>query len=268
MNVLLPDSAKYVLFSDDKKLLHHERDITWSFSFRLNGYVPDSDNLNEYLLSEENQIIETESGSPILLDITSNQFGFCTFLTNNPKIVYLTNEIGNLITDEFGMPIILDFAEHVSSTPTISSSLIGHYMGFFQSLSTLNGDVAIAYDTTGSFALSSTFFPKGVSYNDRKPNSLIIRDVTGVIFNETVDIDLNEENILRFRYINKSEIAVDHKSDYGFYKEIVRIPIKTYFRDDDLTYPSFFYTSPVSSNIDSNLIFYMKNFHVQGNLSI
>jgi hypothetical protein len=132
----------------------------------------------------------------------------------------------------------------------------------------VSGGIAISFDSTGLFALSSEDL-QGVGIDDVKKNSLIIRDTSGVIFNETVDslllsMQSDNETTLRFRYINKIEISVDLKIN-NLYSTIARVPINTNFDSDDRIYPYFFYTSPVSSSESSDVTFYMKNFHVQGN---
>jgi hypothetical protein len=214
MSVLLPNDAKYVLFCDNKQDFHHEWDFNWSFTFRLDG-------VNEPLTTEEGEIILTENGDPILFVDPNEQYAFCTFL---------------------------------SKQPTLSSALMGHYMGFFDNDENLNGEVAIAFDSTGLFA------SPGV------PDRIIIRDVTGVIYNESLssNIKFDDEQTLRFRYINKNEIAIDIKRG-SFFDNIVRVSITTSLSGDDKIYPYFFYTTPVSSNTPTNVEFYLKNFHVQGN---
>jgi hypothetical protein len=163
------------------------------------------------------------------------------------------------------------FCTFLTKTPNISSFLLGHYMGFFKNLSSINGEIAIAIDRTGLFALSSNNYPYGVSKNNVKLNSLIIRDATGVIYNQTLSsfpIQTDTEITLRFRYVNKSEIVVEYKSEFDSYSEIVRMPITTSLSNNDKLYPAFFYTTPVSSLTTSiSSTFYLKNFHIQGNVN-
>lgn len=233
MSVLLPIDAKYAFFIDNKQAFHHEWNVNWSFTFKLD----DPKNIIIYLTDEYDNNILTESGEPIALDLPSGEYGFCTFLTK---------------------------------TPTISSFMLGHYMGFFKNLSAVNGEVAIAFDTTGLFALSSTNYPYGVTKNDVKTNSLIIRDRTGVVYNEslpTFQLASNTERTFRFRYVNKNEVVVEYKEGSGFYIELVRTSINTNLSGDDKLYPAFFYSSPLSSLESSTSTLYMKNFHVQGNIN-
>jgi hypothetical protein len=168
------------------------------------------------------------------------------------------------------------FCTFLTKTPNISSFLLGHYMGFFKNLSSINGEVAIAFDSTGLFALSSNNYPYGVPKNNVKPNSLIIRDVTGVIYNETLSsfpiktypIETDTEITLRFRYVNKSQIVVEYRTESDSYSEIIRMPITTNLSNNDKLYPTFFYTTPISSPVEStDVTFYLKNFHVQGNVN-
>jgi len=217
MSVLLPNDAKYVLFSDSKQDFHHEWDFTWSFTFRL-------DDTSEPLTTEEGDVILTEEGDPILFTDPNEQYAFCTFL---------------------------------SKQPTLSSALMGHYMGFFDNDENLNGEVAIAFDSTGLFAFPDTSIP----------NRIIVRDSTGVVYNEALDLNLflgGDEKTLRFRYINKNEIAVDMKKG-KFFNNVLRVPITTTLENADKIYPYFFYTCPVSSTEIADTTFYLKNFHVQGN---
>ncbi len=219
MSVLLPNDAKYVLFSDSKQDFHHEWDFTWSFTFKLDGTISN-------LMTENDDVILTETEEPIVVTDPNKQYAFCTFLSKNP---------------------------------TLSSALLGHYMGFFDTDENLNGEIAIAFDSTGLFA-----FP-----NNSQSNRIIIRDTTGVVYNETLIPFIEGEQTLRFRYINKNELAVDIKR-MDFFDNIIRIPITTTLTNNDKIYPYFFYTSPVSSSDSNSLMdtkLYMKNFHIQGNTS-
>jgi len=212
--------------------LNHEWDIAWSFNYRIDNSIP--------LLTEDNDILVTENYIPIISQFsnydTQSQKGFCTFL---------------------------------SKSPNISSFKLGHYMGFFDKDNNLNGSVAIAFDSSGLFALSSIDHPNGVGINDIIPNSLIIRDSTGVIYNQQLPFDIgdNTERIIRFRYINKKEISIDHKTDNNLYETLIRIPINIGSNNNSF-YPTFFYTSPISSANSSDSTLYLKNFHVQGNTQI
>lgn len=233
MSVLLPNSAKYAFFIDSKQPFHHEWDVNWSFTFKL----LDPSIQEIYLTDESNNIISTENNDSIILDISPEEYGFCTFLTKSP---------------------------------TISSFLLGHYMGFFKNLSALNGEVAIAFDKTGLFALSSTTYPLGISRDNLKSNALIIRDSTGVVYNESLDdfpLPNTEDKTLRFRFINKNEICVEHRTKSNIFKEFARVSVNTTLSGNDKLYPAFFYTSPVSSSATPNSSFFLKNFHVQGNIS-
>ena len=136
-DVFLPLSAKYHGFVDSKTGYNSHWDITWSFTYALTG----------------------------------TEHAFCTFLTTNPELEggipgqylgylginqYLLDENGSVITDEFGDNILIEGYGSLSSYNT-------------------SGILAIAFDSTGYFALSSAE-NSGVSVGDRTINSLIVRD--------------------------------------------------------------------------------------------
>jgi hypothetical protein len=214
MNILLPPDAKYALFCDNKYAFDSEYDFTWSISFKLEN--PSND-----------------------------QYGFCTFLSNQS---------------------------------TLSSFLMGQYMGFadnpsnhtiIEGYEALNGRLAIAFDSTGLFALSGGQFFDGVLPNNITPNSIIIRDTSGVIYNQQNNylfekINSGDDVTLRFRYINRNVVAIDIKNSNSFFENLVRVEIDTKFNNYSSIYPYFFYTSPVSSSQSTDSSFYLKNFHVQG----
>jgi hypothetical protein len=190
------------------------------------------------LLTENDLIILAEDGESIKINDPLDQYGFSTFLSKNPDI---------------------------------TSAKYGHYMGFFDNSDNLTGEVCIAIDTTGLFALSSSSHPNGVGNTSKIPYSLIVRDITGVIFNEPLskfarilNVESMNDTTLRFRYVNNNEIVIDVKKNEIF-TNVARVPVTTSFENGDKIYPYFFYTCPVSSDQTPDVTFYMNNFHVQGN---
>jgi len=174
-----------------------------------------------------------------------------------------------LISEKGSNPPKHRISTFLSKKIDIDSAIINPHLGFFDDSGELNGGVGIAIDSTGMYALSTNQYPNGVGINSIIPNSLIVRDTTGVIYNqplsgmyENFDINSNGEYTLRFRYINKTEISIEIKNG-NFYEKLLRIPIETNFQNDDSAYPYFCYTSPLSSGGN----FRLQNFHVQGDTS-
>ena len=235
-DVLLPANAKYYGFIDNKNPYNINWDLTWSFSFALTG--------TEHL--------------------------FCTFLTYSPisagnipgqyagylsEPTYLTTQLSQMILSENGNPIIVDD----------------------------NGDrgvLGITFDTTGLFALSASLssnFFGGVPKNQIIKNSLVIRDSSNnVIYNQALSsldssffLTSSSKNYqtLRFRVTNSGRRLIIDKLYNNIYNNLLSIPISTFnIENNAIVYPGFSFCSPVSSlNTPSTL--FLKNFHVQGNIS-
>lgn len=241
-DVLLPANAKYFGFVDDKQPFNSHWDIVWSFTFALTG----------------------------------TQHGFCTFLTNNSDLLsgipgqylgylgslsstrYLLTESGEFLLDELGNKLII---EPLSG---------GEY--------DTSGILAIAFDSTGYFALSNSTNP-GVPKSQVKPNSLIIRDTNNVVvFNETLSsldtqffLTSSTKNYqtLRFRFSNSGKkLSVDYKTDTTRYKTLTSISLTSFDPTiHSILYPGLTFCSPISSNSITPSTMFIKNFHVQGNLN-
>jgi hypothetical protein len=234
-DITLPANAKYFAFVDNNNQYNPSYDITWSFQYALTG---------------------TEAG-------------FCTFLTSQtqstsalpgqylgyscslPASAFLATESGEFILTEDYNRIVL---EGNVGTDTV-------------------GDICIAFDTTGLFALSSST-RGGVNLNQIKRNSIIIREGSdNIIFYETLS-SLNSSfsilssaksyKTLRFRYANTDTISIDFKYNTdSSYRTLTSVYIGNYLTYKNGLKAGFTFCSPISSlNTPSTLFF--KNFHVQG----
>lgn len=238
-DIFLGSSAKFYAFVDSKIAYNPHWDINWSFEYALSG----------------------------------TQHGFATFLTNFLPITgfpghylgysgnahlssYLTTETDEYILTESGEPLLVE-----------SETGIG-----------TNGLLAIAFDTTGLFALSSTSRP-GVGLGSIRENSLIIRDQ---IDNVVVNVQLSaistqfrmssaggfDYQTLRFRYSQAgNKLSIDYKNTQTVSYQLLTafyIPLVIPENYPDV-YVGFSFCSPISSNsiVPSNMK--LRNFHIQGN---
>lgn len=237
-DILLPASAKYYAFVDEKLTYNPHWDINWSFEYALSG----------------------------------SEAGFCTFLTNFPPVTgwpghylgysgnahlssYLITENGEYIITENGERLLVE-----------SETGIGN-----------NGILAIGFDSTGLFALSSSS-RGGVGLGSVRRNSLIIRDAyDDVIVNVQLSaLDsrftlLSGGNIyqtLRFRYSqagNKLSIDFKRNVDTNFIT-LTSIVTELVVPDDfPEVYTGFCYCSPISASATSPATMRVRNFHTQGN---
>jgi hypothetical protein len=239
-DVLLPINSKYYGFVDTKTPYNPHWDITWSFSYALTG---------------------------------TNQHAFCTFLTTTSSLTsaipgqylgylgnskYLLDEYGNIILNETGDRILFNDSSNLSSYDT-------------------TGILAIAFDSTGLFALSSTD-NSGVGINQLKKNSLIIRDSNNtVIYNEALSSldstfflssSTKEYKTLRFRFSNGGKRLYLDKRENSQYTNLLNLPISYDMDNYDNLYPGFTFCSPISTNIQGSSTIFLKNFHTQGCLDL
>jgi hypothetical protein len=153
------------------------------------------------------------------------------------------------------------------------SSVPGHYLGYTNAYGTPNGFLAIAFDTTGYFAVSSTY-ASGISPDNRKINSLIIRNGENLIYNEQLSsinpsfnfTELNKTfKTLRFRVANGlTKLYVDYKTT-GDYVNLIQIPLSGYnINNIGTIHPILSYTAPVSSSVSPDSTIFLKNFNIQG----
>lgn len=238
-DILLPSNAKYYAFVDPKLAYNVHYDITWSFQYAL----------------------------------SASQAGFCTFLTNFAPVTgwpghylgfsgnaalssYLTAEDGQYLLAEDGQRFLLDSETGISN----------------------NGILAIGFDSTGLFALSSAT-RGGVGLGSIRPNSLVIRDAYDDV---VVNVQLSSLNAgftllssggfkyqtLRFRYAQAgNKLSIDFKRETDTVYQLLT-SITTSFvipQDFDRVNVGFAYCSPVSSATIAPGTFRLKNFHTQGN---
>jgi hypothetical protein len=235
-DIILPGNAKYFGFIDPKLEYDSNWDINWSFQYSIVG---------------------------------TQQHAFCTFLTTLSSAIsalpgqylgylgnaeYLLDENGEYILTEDGERILLETSSDQEAT----------------------GILAIAFDSTGLFALSSSTNP-GVGLSQIKENALIIRDNEyNVIFNECLS-SLNTNFIfassvkhpqtLRFRFSNGNKISIDFKTETTEYINLTSVSVDYNLEAFDKVYVGFSYVSPVSSATATPSTLYLKNFHTQGNTS-
>jgi len=241
---LLPSNAKYIGFVDSKKDYNPYYDITWSFTYSLTG----------------------------------EEHAFCTFLTALSTLsagipgqhvgylgstsTYSITSINNILTED-NLDIFDESGGFLmdESLGILSSGSVG-----------TNGLMAICFDSTGLFALSSSSYG-GVGINNIKKNSLIIRQGTNVIYNESLSsLDTSFQlasatkfpKILRFRYANQGKkLYIDWKYPQINFKNLLTLTCDLSLVGNPIVYPAFSYTSPVSS-LTSPSTLWLRNFHTQG----
>lgn len=268
-DILLPADAKYYAFVDEKLVYNPHWDINWSFTYALSGsnagfctfltniipsagwpghYLGYSGNLNlsAYIIGDDGEYILTELGQRLLLE--SANLGDEFLITN------LSEEI------------ITDLSEEI----IIGTGEI-----------TNNGILAIGFDSTGLFALSSST-RGGVGLGSIRQNSLIIRDAfDDVIVNVQLSAISSEfillsdggnvYQTLRFRYSQAgNKLSIDFKTptdtNFKLLTSIVtELVIPQNYSD---VYVGFSYCSPISSLSASPATMRLRNFHTQGNSAI
>lgn len=239
-DVVLPANAKYIAFVDEKKNYNPNYDIIWSFQYAITGSAIGECAFATFLTATH------PDSSPI----PGQYLGYSG---NVPLSAYLLTEDGEYMLTEDSDKIILEGNGE-------TDGLLG---------------VCIAFDTTGLFALSSNSRP-GVSRNNIKRNSLIIRDVNDnlTFYEELSNIDsyfsilsnVKSYKTLRFKYTNTDSLTVDYKkSDSTEFKELTSIKLNSDLTNLNYLKPGFSFSSPVSSNISGSVCsLYLKNFHIQG----
>lgn len=181
--------------------------------------------------------------------LTGTEHGFCTFLTINPNL---------------------------------TGAIPGQYLGF-QGASAFNysksGLLAIAFDSTGYFALSN-YGNGGVSLSGVKKNSLIVRNYNNdVIFNEclsTLDTTFflasatKNYQTLRFRLTSSGKrLYIDYKTSQTLYKTLTTVDIPGFTADSyPLLYTGLTFCSPISSSSTSPSTMFLKNFNYEGLSSV
>lgn len=239
-DIFLPSNAKYYAFVDDKLQYNPHWDINWSLEYALSG---------------------TEAG-------------ICTFLTNFAPVTgwpghylgysgnaqlssYLVTESGEYILTENGERILID-----------SETGIGN-----------NGILAIGFDSTGLFALSSES-RGGVGLGSVLPNSLVIRNsVDDVVVNVQLSA-LNTDFVLmssggfnyqtlRFRYSQAgNKLSIDFKRPTDSVFQLLTSIVQPFVTPSDVSdiRVGLCYCSPISASGTSPGTMRIRNFHTQGNI--
>jgi hypothetical protein len=234
-DVILPANAKYYGFIDNKLPYNSHWDITWSFSFALTG----------------------------------SEHGFTTFLTTQPTLTggipgtrlgYLGDK--EYLKDENGNILLAETRERLVADPSALSS--------YDTM----GVLAIAFDTTGLFALSSATY-NGVGLSQIKRNSLIIRDSNDdLVYNTQLSSldttffltsSVKSYQTVRFRLSNAGRrLYVDKQKADLTYTNMLNLVISSFYvTSNDIVYAGLTYCSPVSSLTTPSTL-YLKNFHAQG----
>jgi hypothetical protein len=139
--------------------------------------------------------------------------------------------------------------------------------------------MAIGFDTTGLFALSSSS-RGGVGLGSIRPNSLIIRDAyDDVIVNVQLSALSTEFRLLsnggynyqtlRFRYSQAgNKLSIDFKRPQDLYFKSLTSIVTPLVVPEDFpeVYTGFCFCSPISSAAAAPATMRLRNFHTQGNI--
>lgn len=168
------------------------------------------------------------------------------------------------------------FCSFLTTTPTMTGGVPGHYMGYLGNTPLSAGIVSIAFDSTGFYALSNTV-AGGVPLSSTRPNSLVIRDYKNtVVFNsplsslDTSFVLASSSKVyqtLRFRYCNSGRLLyVDYKKPSESYINLASVALTlSTITDNMVVYPGVTFCSPLSSTTITPSTFYLQLFHSQGN---
>lgn len=216
-------------------------------SLPIDIFLPSNAKYNGFVKSDKPLNLNWEVTWSFTFALTGTEHGFCTFLTSNPTLL--------------------------SANPGQYLGYLGNTGGFQQS-----GLFAVAFDTTGKFALSS-IYNTGVKLSALKANSLIIRDYTNsVIFNETLS-SLSTRFILassakvyqtlRFRLTSGAKkLYVDYKIDNSNYELLTSVALSGYtLSANSVAYTGLAFCSPISGNNTQISTMFLKNFNVEGSNS-
>lgn len=146
-----------------------------------------------------------------------------------------------------------------------------------------NAVLGIGFDTMGLFAVSGiNFRPFGVDYSVAKPNSLTIRggySGFNLLYNESlsslntnVTLLTNTEDYqwLRFRLGNIGQtLYIDYRrNDNDSYSQMLELPVTLTINESSFYSVGISYAYPLSSTVfsetQSNTIFRIKNFQLEG----
>lgn len=238
-DILLPANAKYYAFVDTKLSYNPHWDINWSFEYALSG---------------------TEAGFCAFLanftPLTGWPGHYLGFSGNAQLSSYLVTEAGEYILSENGERLMIE-----------SESGIGN-----------NGMLAVGFDSTGLFALSSNT-RGGVGLGSIRRDSLVIRNAYDEVIVNTQLSSLNTDFLLmssggfnyqkmRLRYSQAgNKLSIDFKRPQDTsYKLLTSINTRLVVPSDfDTVYTGFCFCSPVSSTTLAPSVMRLRNFHTQGN---
>lgn len=240
-DILLPTDAKYFSFVDQNYNFNPGWDINWSFEYALSG-----------LSSSEYAICTFLSTTDTLTGFPGHYLGYTGTVAVSS---YLLDDDGNILLDDDGNRLYVDSDNGFDSV----------------------GILAIAFDSSGLFALSSTKRP-GVGLGSIKKDSLVIRDSNNnVTFYEQLS-NINTNFVfasagkyfqkLRFRFANMGKkLSIDYLPfESSSYETLTAININIETDNYPTVNVGFSYMSPVSS-LKSPSTLYLKNFHIQGDQS-
>ena len=236
-DITLPANAKYLGFVDYVNDFNSNYDITWSFTYALTGV--------------EHGIVTFLTNQPEVSGYPGHYMGYTGTI---PLTSYLSSEDGSLVLDEEGSRILIE------ESPTGVD---------------FAGCLAIAFDSSGYFGLSSTY-RDGVTLSDIKKDVLAIRDGNNslVLYEQLSNItpdfifydDTFNFQTLRFRYANSGrKISIDYRDETEIkFHTLTSINLNL----DTYSYGNlnvgFSYCSPISSSSDNISTLKIKNFQVQG----
>jgi hypothetical protein len=168
------------------------------------------------------------------------------------------------------------FCTFLTTTASLISAIPGHYLGYLKdSTGNTSGSLAIAFDSTGYFALSNSTNP-GLAPSAKTPNSLIIRDPNNTVVTNEELSNLNTSfflassaksfQTLRFRLTNAGRmLRIDFKTDNSSYSPIISKSLTGFDVDiNKYMYVGLTFCSPISSDNITPSTFYLKNFTVEG----
>jgi len=166
------------------------------------------------------------------------------------------------------------FTSFLSLSNTALSCVGGDSLGYYSNTNVPNGIFAVAFDTTGRFALPIGPHP-GVALSAIKQNALIIRNSSNeVILNESLsslskDFILTQPDktfqTLRFRYTNGGKkISVDYRVGTSNYITLTSVALTSPNLSLPL-HPGFTFCSPINTVVTPSTMF-VKDFHAQGGI--
>lgn len=166
------------------------------------------------------------------------------------------------------------YTTFLTTTPSTTGGIPGQRLSYLgNSAYDTTGFLAIAFDTTGLFALSTVDYT-GVGENLCLPNSILVRDYQNqLIYNERLsNLDttffltsaVKNYQTLRFRVCNAGKSLYIDKLQNNSYINLNKVLIPGFSATNNNVYVGFSYSSPISSSSITPSTLYLKNFHIQG----